>query len=229
VVERGAGEWAPGPNEVRLQDGDVLFIRKAPGFEGHRFVSIGGEVVIPGDFALGSRQERLVDVVRRAGGTTSEAYLPGLRVSRGGKLVGTDFQRALRSPGSRYNILVEPGDSITVPAYDATVLVTGAVNFTSRVLYDPRLTLYDYVSRSGGFVSGADRGKVSVQYPDGERYTVQRRLFISTAPRVRPGSTIFVPTRPEGEKTNWGDIITRAVSVVSAAATMWIAIDRITQ
>jgi hypothetical protein len=38
-----------------------------------------------------------------------------------------------------------------------------------------------------------------------------------------------VPTRPEGEKTNWGDIITRAVSVVSAAATMWIAIDRITQ
>ncbi|SOD02908.1 protein involved in polysaccharide export, contains SLBB domain of the beta-grasp fold [bacterium JGI 053] len=227
--ERGAGEWVPGPGEVRLQDGDVLFVRKSPGYEGHRFVAIGGEVAIPGDYALGSRQERLVDVIRRAGGTTPEAYLPGLRVSRGGKLVGTDYERALRRPNSRYNILLEPLDSITVPTYDPTVLVTGAVNFSSRVLYDPRLTLFDYVSRSGGFAPAADRGRVSVQYPDGERYTVQRRLLISSVPRVRPGSTVFVPTRPEGEKTNWGEIITRAVGLFSTAATLWIAIDRITQ
>jgi protein involved in polysaccharide export with SLBB domain len=226
---RGAGEWLPSAVETPLRGGDVLFIRRAPGFEAHRFVAIGGEVAVPGDYALGSRQERLVDVLKRAGGTTPEAYLPGLRVSRGGKLVGTDYERAARRPGSRYNILLEPGDSITVPTYDPTVLVTGAVNFSSRVLYDPRLTIFDYVSRSGGFTPTADRGRTSVQYPDGERYTVQRRLVISTAPRVRPGSTIFVPTRPEGEKTDWGDIITRAVGLVSTAATLWIAIDRISQ
>jgi protein involved in polysaccharide export with SLBB domain len=107
--------------------------------------------------------------------------------------------------------------------------VTGAVNFASRVLYDPRLTIYDYVRRSGGFAPTADRGRVSVQYPDGERYTVQRRLLVSTSPRVRPGSTVFVPTRPEGEKTDWGEIITRAVGLISTAATLWIAIDRISQ
>jgi polysaccharide export outer membrane protein len=226
---RGAGEWLPSAVETPLQDGDVLFIRRAPGFEAQRFVAVGGEVAVPGDYALGSRQERLVEVVRRAGGTTSEAYLPGLRVSRAGKLVGTDYERAARHPGSRYNILLESGDSITVPTYDPTVLVIGAVNFSSRVLYDPRLTLFDYVSRSGGFAPAADRGRVSVQYPDGERYTVQRRLVVATAPRVRPGSTIFVPTRPEGDKTNWGDIITRAVGLVSTAATLWIAIDRISR
>jgi polysaccharide export outer membrane protein len=226
---RGAGEWLPSAVETPLQDGDVLFVRRAPGFEAHRFVAVGGEVAVPGDYALGSRQERLVELVRRAGGTTPEAYLPGLRVSRGGKLVGTDYEQAARHPGGRYNILLEAGDSITVPTYDPTVLVTGAVNFSSRVLFDPRLTLFDYVSRSGGFAPAADRGRVSVQYPDGERYTVQRRLLVSTAPRVRPGSTIFVPTRPEGEKTNWGDIITRAVGLVSTAATLWIAIDRISQ
>jgi protein involved in polysaccharide export with SLBB domain len=226
---RGAGNWLPSAMETPLRGGDVLFVRRAPGFEPHRFVAVGGEVAIPGDYALGSRQERLVDVVRRAGGTTPEAYLPGLRVSRGGRLVGTDYERAVRRPGSRYNILLEPGDSITVPTYDGTVLVTGAVNFSSRVLYDPRLTIFDYVSRSGGFAPSADRGRVSVQYPDGERYTVQRRLLISTAPRVRPGSTIFVPAKPEGDKTDWGEIITRVVSLVSTAATLWIAIDRIAQ
>jgi protein involved in polysaccharide export with SLBB domain len=226
---RGAGEWSPSPVETPLRGGDVLFVRRALGFAEHRFVSVGGEVAVPGDYALGSRQERLVELVRRAGGTTPEAYLPGLRVSRGGRLVGTDYERASRRPGSRYNILLEPGDSVTVPTYDPTVLVVGAVNFSSRVLYDPRLSIFDYVSRSGGFAPAADRGRVSVQYPDGERYSVQRRLLVSTAPRVRPGSTIFVPAKPEGDKTDWGEIITRAVGLVSTAATLWIAIDRISQ
>jgi polysaccharide biosynthesis/export protein len=146
---RGAGEWRPSAGEIPLRHGDVLFVRRAPGYESQRFVSIGGQVRVPGDYALTTRQERLVDLVARAGGTTPEAYLPGLRVARAGKLVGTDYSRALRRPGSRYNIMLESGDSITVPTYDATVLVVGSVNFSSRVLYDPRLTLFDYVSRSG--------------------------------------------------------------------------------
>jgi protein involved in polysaccharide export with SLBB domain len=224
---RGAGEWVPSSREIRLRGGDVLFVRKSPGYEAQRFVAVGGQVRVPGDYALASREERLVDVVARAGGTTPEAYLPGLRVSRAGKLVGTDYARALRRPGSRYNILLEAGDSVTVPTYDPTVLVQGAVNFSSRVLYDPRLNLFEYVSRSGGFAANADRGRVSVQYPDGERYTVQRRLAFSSVPQVRPGSTIFVPVRPESEKTNWGDVITKTVSVLSTAVTLWIAIDRL--
>jgi protein involved in polysaccharide export with SLBB domain len=224
---RGAGEWKPSEREIPLRGGDVLFVRRAPGYEPQRFVSVGGQVKVPGDYALVTRQERLVDLITRAGGTTPEAYLPGLRVSRLGQPVGTDFARAVRQPGSRYNILLEAGDSVTVPTYDATVLVQGAVAFSSRVLYDPRLTLFDYVSRSGGFSSNADRGRVSVQYPGGARSTVQRRLLFSTVPDVRPGSTIFVPTRPETEKTNWGDVITRTVSVLSTAVTLWIAIDRL--
>jgi protein involved in polysaccharide export with SLBB domain len=227
--QRGAGEWAPSPVETQLQDGDVLFIRKAPGFEPQRFVAVGGQVQVPGDYALTTREDRLLDVIRRAGGTTSEAYLPGLRVLREGRPVGTDYARAVRRPNSRYNLVLQAGDSITVPTYDGTVLVTGAVNFTSRVLYDPRLTVFDYVNRSGGFNEHADRARISVQYPGGERRTVQKRLVFSSAPGVRPGSTIFVPVQPETEKTNWGDIITRAVSIVSTAATLWIAIDRITQ
>jgi protein involved in polysaccharide export with SLBB domain len=227
AAARGAGEWVPSPREIPLRGGDVLFVRKAPGYEDQRFVSVNGQVRVPGDYALASRQERLVDVIARAGGTTPEAYLPGLRVSRAGRLVGTDYARAVRQPGSRYNLLLEPGDSVTVPTYDATVLVEGAVNFSSRVLYDPRLTLFDYVSRAGGFAANADRGRVSVQYPDGERYTVQRRLVFSSVPQVRPGSTVFVPARAEGAKTDWGDVITKTVSVLSTAVTLWIAIDRL--
>jgi protein involved in polysaccharide export with SLBB domain len=223
----GAGEWVPSARELPLRGGDVLFVRKAPGYEAERFVAVIGQVRVPGDYVLASRQERLLDVVARAGGTTPEAYLPGLRVSREGRLVGTDYARAVRSPQSRYNLLLEAGDSVIVPGYDPTVLVQGAVNFSSRVLYDPRLTLFDYISRSGGLTPNADRGRISVQYPDGERRAVQRRFVFSSVPPVSPGSTIFVPTRPEVERTNWGDVITKTVSVLSTAVTLWIAIDRL--
>jgi protein involved in polysaccharide export with SLBB domain len=229
IGQAGAGEWVPSAVETRLQDGDVLFIRKAPGYEPQRFVAVGGQVQVPGDYALATREDRLLEVIRRAGGTTPEAYLPGLRVLREGRPVGTDYARAVRRPNSHYNLVLQAGDSITVPTYDGTVLVTGAVNFTSRVLYDPRLSVYDYVNRSGGFAERADRARLSVEYPGGERRAVQKRLVFSTAPGVRPGSTIFVPVKPEGEKTNWGDVITRAVSILSTAATLWIAIDRVSR
>jgi hypothetical protein len=48
--------------------------------------------------------------------------------------------------------------------------------------------------------------------------------------RVTPGSVIVVPVRTEqGERINWGDVITKGVSVVASALTLLVALDRLNQ
>jgi polysaccharide biosynthesis/export protein len=222
-----APDWVPGQGEVELTNGDAVFIRRAPGYEGLRTVHLAGEVMRPGGYALQQRGERLLDVLQRSGGLTSEAYGEGLRVVREGRLVSTDLAKAQRNPRSRFNFLLEAGDSIYVPSFDGTVLVAGAVTFETRVLYQPGLSLADYVSRAGGYAPRANKGRVSVTHPSGERHTVGRAALFRSSPRVPPGSTVFVPLLPDDERTDWGEVLTRGLSVMTSTLTLIIAIDRL--
>lgn len=224
---RGVPEWAPGGGEIELQDDDVVYIRRAVGYEAPRLVRVTGEVETPGTYVLQSRQERLLDLVQRAGGLTGEAHPAGLRLVRENRLVATDLARAHKNPRSPYNLLLEAGDSLHIPEYDPTVLVMGAVIFETRTLHQRGMELSDYISRAGGYAPNANRGRVSVTHPDGERYTVRGGLFGRGAPPVPPGSTIFVPERPDAPATDWGDILTKSLSIMATTLTMWLAIERL--
>jgi hypothetical protein len=102
------------------------------------------------------------------------------------------------------------------------------VTFETRVLHQRGMRLSDYISRAGGYGSNANRGRVSVTHPDGERYTVRRTGIFRSSPAVPAGSIIYVPPFPEDAvRTDWGDILTKSLSVMTSALTMWIAIDRL--
>jgi polysaccharide biosynthesis/export protein len=122
---------------VRAVTGRSRLRARAPGFEPARSVTVTGQVQTPGTYVLRERQERLLDVLQRAGGLTTEGHAPGLQLHRDGNLVATDMDLAERSPRSRFNLVLEPGDSINVPEFDPTVLVRGAVGFETRVLHVP--------------------------------------------------------------------------------------------
>jgi protein involved in polysaccharide export with SLBB domain len=143
-------------------------------------------------------------------------------------VVAGDLTSALRDPGARGNILLQPGDSLHVPSFDGTVNVTGAVLLEAKVLYDARRSLHDYINRAGGFADNADRRRVVVTYANGERQVVDRFLMFRRAPRPGPGSTIFVPTRPASELdgVNWGDVISRTTAIMTAFATLYLALNR---
>jgi protein involved in polysaccharide export with SLBB domain len=149
-----------------------------------------------------------------------------MHVVRGGRIVAADLNRGLRNPRDANNIELEAGDSVHVPAYDPMVSVVGAVNFDASVLYRPGASFGYYISQAGGYTDGADRKRATITYQNGERAGVGRFLLFRTAPDVRPGSTIFVPAKPENELggINWGAIITQTVGVLSATATVLIAI-----
>lgn len=231
-VEDGAWEvpvWRPHATEFRLQNQDRVFIRKAPGYDEPRAVTVAGEVAFPGTYVLARRQERLSDVLERAGGFTSEVHIEGIRVVRDGRLVAVDAARALRDREGALNIVMEAGDSVQVPQYDPTVLVLGAVNFESRVLYQPGRDLGYYIGRAGGYLDSADRARVSVTRQNGERATVRKLLMMRGAPEVTPGSTIYVPPVPPAERggVSLDIMLTRLVSIASVTATLLVAISQL--
>lgn len=61
---------------------DVVTVRTSPGYEKQEFVRINGEVLFGGQYALEKRNERLTDIIRRAGGILDEAYIKGAHLER---------------------------------------------------------------------------------------------------------------------------------------------------
>jgi len=108
-----------------------VLVLKQPDFELQRTVQVRGEVRFPGTYALRSKDERLMDLIDRAGGITPQAYANGIPV------LPHAGRRRPRGPGSAHvlknrhhkdNILLANGDSLFIPAYVPTVRVEGAVN-----------------------------------------------------------------------------------------------------
>ncbi|WP_338224231.1 polysaccharide biosynthesis/export family protein [Algoriphagus confluentis] len=67
---------------LALQPFDHVFIRRSPGFEREQLVRVTGEVLYPGDFAISGANERISDVIKRAGGLNQFAYPRGANLIR---------------------------------------------------------------------------------------------------------------------------------------------------
>jgi protein involved in polysaccharide export with SLBB domain len=65
-----------------LRPFDHVFIRRKPGFEREQIVQIKGEVIYPGEFAISGANERISDVIKRAGGLNQFAYPKGASLIR---------------------------------------------------------------------------------------------------------------------------------------------------
>ena len=65
-----------------LEPFDQVFIRKSPGYEEAQSMIVEGEVLYPGTYILGSKSDRISDLIERAGGLTDEAYLEGAQLIR---------------------------------------------------------------------------------------------------------------------------------------------------
>ena len=65
-----------------LQPYDEVYVRRSPGYQVQQNVGIEGEILFGGTYALTSREERLSDLVNKAGGATNYAYLRGAKLTR---------------------------------------------------------------------------------------------------------------------------------------------------
>lgn len=99
--------------DFKLQPYDMVHVRLSPGYEPQSSVSVKGEVLFAGDYVLEKRNERVSDLIRRAGGVLDAAYVKGAHLER--KLSEAEFQarkETLRLAMMQSNS--ESGDSIAL-------------------------------------------------------------------------------------------------------------------
>ncbi|WP_255501869.1 SLBB domain-containing protein [Olivibacter sp. SDN3] len=71
-----------GAEDFQLEPFDMVNVRLAAGYERQRSVRIEGEVLYPGHYTLSRKDERISDVIARAGGFTAYAYVDGASLKR---------------------------------------------------------------------------------------------------------------------------------------------------
>ena len=71
-----------GEQGFTLQPYDQVFVRRSPGYQAQQNVQVTGEVIFSGTYAMTTTEERLSDLVKKAGGATSKAYLRGAKLIR---------------------------------------------------------------------------------------------------------------------------------------------------
>jgi protein involved in polysaccharide export with SLBB domain len=222
---------ASGAPEVLLRPFDNVLILRQPDFEMQRTVDIRGQVAYPGLYALRTREDRLADLVERAGGLTPAAYPEGIRFIRTANSAGridVDLPRALRDHGSRDNIILQPNDSIVVPEFQASVRVGGAVNAPGSVLYRKGQGLGYYLDAAGGTTRLAVDGRASVRQANGQVETRHHfLLFFRSDPDPGPGSEVFVPARDPSDKIDYVALFGGLAQVLTSALTMLLVLRKL--
>lgn len=172
-----------------LQNLDIVVVRRNPDFEKQRIVKIGGEVTYPGMYVLNQKNETILDLLRTAGGPTSESFLYGTQFHRDNKRVILDLEKLFRNGDEDENIFLQDNDSIYIPRRPNSVLVGGEVNSPGIFKYIPGLDVTDYIDRAGGLTDSSDYAVYT--QPTGMSQRVNFGWF-SSNPEVFDGSIIFV-------------------------------------
>ncbi|MFN8570898.1 MAG: SLBB domain-containing protein [Gemmatimonadaceae bacterium] len=206
--------------DVTLSPYDNVLILNQPNWHLQRAVTLTGEVAFPGTYTLVRKSERLTDLLSRAGGLTTESYSAGIAYYRRRDVIrriGIDLPKVLKDPQFRDNLLLEDGDSIHVPRYNPVVAVTGSVNASVSVAYQPGRKIDYYVARAGGANRLGDAKHAYVTQPNGSVESRTRRMLLfSYLPEPRPGSTVAVPAKDPNDHKDYAAIVGSVASVLAS-------------
>nr|WP_294943028.1 SLBB domain-containing protein [uncultured Mucilaginibacter sp.] len=250
-----------GSANFKLQPFDIVSVYSQPGYEKQSTVKIEGEVLYPGYYAIQQKNEKISDLIKRAGGLTASADADGASLRRNdlailgvnkkgvdtnavkqerleqlsrlkqankdsttidtparNNFVGINLKEILETPGSRTDLIAEDNDVIRVPKKQELVWVNGDVLFPSAVVYSPGKSFNDYVLNAGGYSATASRRRTYVKYPNGEVHGVSKFLFFNVHPAVKPGSQIFVTTKPAKHGLSTTEVIGLTTGIASLGA-----------
>jgi polysaccharide export outer membrane protein len=117
-------------------------------------VQVTGDVKTPGPLALSDVPLTLVDAITRSGGSSDNADLQRVRLTRKGKLYVLDANRMLDKGDSTQNVMLEPGDIVNVPdRSDTRIFVMGEVKTPIPVpMNKGELTIADALTQAGGIL-----------------------------------------------------------------------------
>ena len=236
-----------GSGSFHLEPFDEVYIRKSPAYHRQQTVTVAGEVLFSGNYALSKKNERLSDLITKAGGITSDAYAKGARLLR--KMSEEELRR--KEDVLRMAQMTSGGDSISVKKLDLSDTYSVGINL-EKALQNPGSD-YDMVLREGDMlyvpeyvstvkISGAVMYPNTVLYKAGEgwKYYVnqaggfgndarKRRAYVvhmngtvsrlksGGAKEIEPGCEIIVPSKDPKKKMSPAEIIGMGTSAASLA------------
>ncbi|MEM6966582.1 MAG: SLBB domain-containing protein, partial [Bacteroidota bacterium] len=241
-------------SDFQLEPFDQIVVRSIPDFELPKIVTIKGEVKYPGAYALLDDNEKISNVIQRAGGLTREAFAEGAELFRSEEGTGYVVLRlkdALRNKRNRHNFILKAGDVITIPKNKDLVSITGATKaielYPDKVARASKINVaFNRGKRAKWYVDeyAAGIGKygkkklITVEHANGEIKRTKNFLFFKVSPKVKRGSVVRVGVKPpespdsEGkkgrkEKIDWGQVLADSVAQATAILSLILLIDRV--
>ncbi|MBO4447243.1 MAG: SLBB domain-containing protein [Bacteroidales bacterium] len=244
------GLMIEGDPGFELEPFDAVAVRKSPTFVEQKIITVSGAVNFPGQYTLESTDERVSDLIKRAGGPTNLGDIHGAMLKR--KI--SQYERNVRMTMSRiinqnigkdsintrkimvseqYSVGLELDKALANPgsAYDMVlrdgdeVIVpeyTSTVRIQGEVLY-PNTVQFIKNKPVGYYVRQA--GGFSPHAKRFKTYVVHMNGTVSVGlgAVVDAGSEIVVPNKPERNKLTTGEwlgIGTSAASITTMIATI---------
>lgn len=239
------GIAADGKRGFMLKPYDVVHVRTSPGYEVQKNVLVDGEVLFAGTYALQTRNERLSDVVRRAGGVVEGAYLKGAWLSR--KL--SDSERLARDEAMRvaqqnttgedsisinkielsdsYNVGIDlvkalemPGSTYDIILQEGDHLYVPEMQSTVKISGDvmfPNTVVYEPGKNLKHYINQA--GGYGDRAKKSKAFVIYMNGTVAKANNktpIEPGCQIMVPSKQKSS-TDWSKILSIATSFSSLA------------
>ena len=229
-----------------LQPFDEVYVRKSPGYSHQQNIQVEGNVMFAGTYTLSSKNERLSDIIKKAGGVTDLAYVPGARLERritpderlrmqtvikmaqmqSGKKDSLDMKKL--DLGDTYYVGIELDKALKEPGGDADLVLrefdriivpeyNGTVKISGDVMY-PNTVAYEKGRKASWYINQA--GGWGNRAKKSHTYIVYMNGTVAKVghnAKVRPGCEIIVPSKPESSGKSLTQWLSIGTSVASIA------------
>ena len=229
-----------------LQPFEEVYVRNSPGYNEQKNIEVRGQVMFAGTYTLVSKNERLTDAIKKAGGITDMAYVKGARLERritpderlrmetvlklakmqSGKKDSVDINSL--DLGDTYYVGIELDKALEKPGGDADLVLregdriivpeyNGTVKISGNVMY-PNTVAYEKGKRPSWYIDQA--GGFGNRAKKGSTYIIYMNGTVARVghnAKIRPGCEIVVPTKPESNGKGLAQWLSIGTSVAGIA------------
>lgn len=133
-----------------------------------------------------------------------------------------DMDKIVQTDGKEGDIVLEPGDQITIPNVPTGISVLGAVSANGTLKFTDDKNVKYYIDRAGNFTRQADKKSIRLIKATGEVYNGGNIL----KQKVELGDIVVVPTKID-KKSNWLKNVTTALSAATGILTSVYIVSKI--
>ncbi len=209
-----------------LEPNDLIIIRKMPIYEMQQAITLTGFVEYPGQYTISNKNERILDIITRAGGLKTEANPEGIYINRSGYKIPINYSKIVKRPNSLENIKAQPGDELVILKYVPAIKINGSVTLNTEIPYIKGKNVKYYINSAGGFSDRSWKKNIYNLYPSGRSGITKHFLFFRKYPKVLPGSVINIPQKPIKEKKPISEFVSTA-SIATSMVTMIAVVSKL--